>query len=95
VGNSGSLLEHELGAEIDAHEMVYRFNQAPTGGFAKHVGKRTDFESLNAHHAQVIVKEPTRGGTGAANETAPQGAGRRNKDAWLWREPDPWWGCTR
>ena len=50
-----------MGKEIDAHEMVYRFNQAPTGGFVKHVGRRTDFESLNAHHAQVIVKEPTRG----------------------------------
>lgn len=86
VGNSGSLLEHALGTEIDAHEMVYRFNQAPTHGFVKHVGKRTDFESLNAHHAQVIAKEPPR------DNATTVGRGRRDKkDGWLWRQPNPWY----
>lgn len=32
VGNSGLLLSFELGPEIDAHDMVMRFNLAPTNG---------------------------------------------------------------
>jgi hypothetical protein len=62
----------KLGAEIDAHEMVYRFNQAPTAGFVARVGRRTDFESLNAHHAQVISREAPR------NASEGGGAGRRS-----------------
>ena len=33
VGNSGSVLLQELGEEIDAHDMVMRFNGAPTLGY--------------------------------------------------------------
>jgi hypothetical protein len=41
---SGSLLfaEHELGLSIDAHNIVVRVNDAPTVGFERFVGSRTD-----------------------------------------------------
>jgi hypothetical protein len=42
VGSSAALLTRSLGAEIDAHAMVIRVNTAPTAGFERHVGHRTD-----------------------------------------------------
>ena len=54
VGNSGTALFEQLGREIDAHQMVYRFNQAPTHGFEAHVGRKTTFESLNAKFAHQV-----------------------------------------
>jgi len=47
VGNSGILLMHRHGAEIDAHDAVFRFNGAPTRGLEAHVGGRTDFRITN------------------------------------------------
>ncbi|CAI5975757.1 unnamed protein product, partial [Closterium sp. NIES-64] len=41
VGNSGALLLREDGEEIDKHDMVLRFNTAPTKGYEKQVGKKT------------------------------------------------------
>lgn len=43
VSSSGAQLSHFFGAEIDAHDVVFRFNDAPTRGFEKHVGHRTSF----------------------------------------------------
>ncbi|GJP45229.1 hypothetical protein CLOM_g4646 [Closterium sp. NIES-68] len=43
VGNSGSLLLREDGEEIDKHDMVMRFNTAPTKGYERQVGKKTTF----------------------------------------------------
>lgn len=40
VGSSGILASYEQGAAIDAHEAVVRFNNAPTVGFQKSVGRR-------------------------------------------------------
>ena len=54
VGNSGSLLRQERGHEIDAHEMVYRFNQAPLKGYEKHVGSRCTHESLNGYWVKQV-----------------------------------------
>lgn len=48
VGNSGSLLLGEYGEEIDAADVVFRVNQAPTQRYAKHTGTKTDFRLLNA-----------------------------------------------
>ncbi|CAI7884287.1 unnamed protein product, partial [Closterium sp. NIES-54] len=39
VGNSGALLLREDGEEIDKHDMVLRFNTAPTKGYEKQVWK--------------------------------------------------------
>eukprot|EP00899_Mesostigma_viride_P016238 jgi/Mesvir1/24615/Mv21930-RA.1 len=47
VGNSDSLLKTELGAEIDAHSAVIRFNDAPTRQLAAHVGGKTTLRIQN------------------------------------------------
>ncbi|OEL36464.1 Sialyltransferase-like protein 5 [Dichanthelium oligosanthes] len=44
VGNSGDLLKTEFGQEIDAHDAVFRDNEAPVNQkYAKHVGLKRDF----------------------------------------------------
>ncbi|KAJ3675621.1 hypothetical protein LUZ60_004663 [Juncus effusus] len=44
VGNSGDLLKTEFGEEIDAHDAVFRDNEAPVNQkYAKHVGLKRDF----------------------------------------------------
>lgn len=60
VGNSGTLKLSNFGSEIDGHEMVYRFNQAPTVGYESHVGSQTTFESLNAKHAHNLLRQDTK-----------------------------------
>jgi hypothetical protein len=39
VSGSSRLLQHEKGAEIDSHNTVIRFNNNPTKGYEKHVGR--------------------------------------------------------
>eukprot|EP00899_Mesostigma_viride_P024105 jgi/Mesvir1/487/Mv11359-RA.1 len=52
VGNSGILTKFALGREIDAHDLVIRFNVAPTDeSVEKFVGKRTHLRLLNTFHA--------------------------------------------
>jgi hypothetical protein len=41
IGNSGILLESELGSEIDSHDFIIRFAQGRVKGFETHVGSRT------------------------------------------------------
>jgi hypothetical protein len=48
VGNSGVMLVAKQGAAIDAHDMVFRFNGAPTRGLEEYVGSRTDFRLVNS-----------------------------------------------
>ncbi|XRA98165.1 alpha-N-acetyl-neuraminate alpha-2,8-sialyltransferase [Pycnococcus provasolii] len=59
VGNSGTLryAKPAFGAEIEQHDMVYRFNQAPTHDFSTWVGNRTTYESLNAKFAHSLAKD--------------------------------------
>ena len=47
VGNSGTLLESEMGAEIDGHDTVIRFNGGVTEGYEQFVGTKTTFRILN------------------------------------------------
>eukprot|EP00971_Amphidinium_carterae_P259978 5158196-Amphidinium_carterae.1 len=48
VSNSGVLLNHKHGAEIDSAELVIRFNDAVTGGeLVDYVGEKDDVRILN------------------------------------------------
>ena len=47
VGNSGHLLGSSYGVAIDAHDVVFRINQAPTLKYEKFVGKKTTHRLLN------------------------------------------------
>ena len=48
VSSSGALAASHHGAEIDAHDAVFRFNSAPTAGFQEQVGSKTTFRILNS-----------------------------------------------
>ena len=58
VSNSGRLLKHENGEEIDKAQAVFRINYPPTEGYEKHVGSRTTFDIVNGHHAQRLGLVP-------------------------------------
>ena len=50
VGSSGNMLNYENGREIDKHDLVFRFNSAPTKGFEKHVGRKTTHRLTNSRN---------------------------------------------
>lgn len=56
IGNSGSILKKQYGSLIDSHETIVRFNEAPTFGFQKHVGSRTDLRFIAYHGADYSLK---------------------------------------
>ncbi|KAM3966552.1 beta-galactoside-a-2,6-sialyltransferase [Aphomia sociella] len=53
VTSAGALLGSRLGEFIDSHDMVLRFNNAPTVNFTDDVGTKTTFRILNS---QVVTK---------------------------------------
>lgn len=53
IASAGSLKNSNLGARIDSHDLVLRFNHAPTEGFEKDVGRKTTIRIVNS---QVITK---------------------------------------
>ena len=57
LGNSGQLLGKERGREIDAHDVVYRFNQAPVKGYEQFVGSRSTHESLNGYWVKQLLDD--------------------------------------
>lgn len=59
VSNSGALLVHDHGQEIDTHDIVWRFNDAPTEGFESHVGKKhgVRYAGYEGHIAHVSQGE--------------------------------------
>ena len=56
VGSSGSLLEAEFGREIDAQDVVIRFNNAPSEAYESFVGSRTDVRILNSHAIWLLFE---------------------------------------
>eukprot|EP00245_Coleochaete_scutata_P016477 TRINITY_DN770_c0_g1_i1.p1 TRINITY_DN770_c0_g1~~TRINITY_DN770_c0_g1_i1.p1 ORF type:complete len:544 (-),score=72.70 TRINITY_DN770_c0_g1_i1:685-2316(-) len=50
VGSSGILLSHKDGPAIDSHDLVFRFNSAPTRGFEEQVGARTTHRITNTRN---------------------------------------------
>nr|AAY26387.1 alpha 2,6 sialyltransferase [Anopheles albimanus] len=53
VASAGSLKRSRLGPFIDGHDIVMRFNHAPTEGFEADVGAKTTIRVLNS---QVVTK---------------------------------------
>ncbi|XP_047035147.1 beta-galactoside alpha-2,6-sialyltransferase 2 [Helicoverpa zea] len=53
VTSAGALLGSDLGEFIDSHDMVLRFNNAPTENYTESVGSKTTFRVLNS---QVVSK---------------------------------------
>ena len=56
VGNSGVVLLAENGAEIDAHDAVFRINMAPVRGYEAYVGKKTTFDIVNSHNIRELLQ---------------------------------------
>jgi hypothetical protein len=50
VGSSGSMSGKKQGDWIDAHDAVFRMNQAPTAGFQADVGRKTTVRVCNVHN---------------------------------------------
>jgi hypothetical protein len=46
VGSAPNLTSAQLGAQIDAHDVVIRSNFAPTAGYEAHVGSRTEMRVM-------------------------------------------------
>ncbi|XP_072936076.1 beta-galactoside alpha-2,6-sialyltransferase 2 [Epargyreus clarus] len=53
VTSAGALLGSRLGEFIDSHDMVLRFNNAPTENYTDDIGSKTTFRILNS---QVVTK---------------------------------------
>ncbi|XP_058066205.1 beta-galactoside alpha-2,6-sialyltransferase 2, partial [Anopheles bellator] len=53
VASAGSLKRSQLGPFIDGHDIVMRFNHAPTDGFEADVGSKTTIRVVNS---QVVTK---------------------------------------
>ncbi|MCO5599019.1 hypothetical protein L7F22_053118 [Adiantum nelumboides] len=57
VGNSGTLLKAQYGASIDAHEAVFRLNNARIAGLEQHVGSKTTLAFINSNVLQACAGE--------------------------------------
>jgi hypothetical protein len=62
VGSSGSLLSGRFGPEIDAHEAIIRFNNAPVVGFEQLVGSRTTIRFVNSQAILALLGQCTPSG---------------------------------
>ncbi|XP_075265614.1 alpha-2,8-sialyltransferase 8B-like [Convolutriloba macropyga] len=61
IGNSGELLQGQLGVEIDSHDAVIRLNAAPTKGYETYVGNKTTYGFINhAHFKKLATGDATK-----------------------------------
>lgn len=60
VGNSGILRQRRDGALVDAHDLVFRVNHAPTTGYEPHVGNKTDYHVSASHWMREKKEHPSR-----------------------------------
>ena len=56
VGNAGSLLAGGFASEIDQHDVILRFNGAPTSTFEGSVGGKTTHDVLNFENIRALAK---------------------------------------
>jgi len=56
VGNAGSLIEGGFAGDIDGHDLVLRFNGAPTSTFEGSVGSKTTHDVLNFENIRALAK---------------------------------------
>mmetsp|Transcript_17378 Transcript_17378/g.40541 ORF Transcript_17378/g.40541 Transcript_17378/m.40541 type:complete len:340 (-) Transcript_17378:36-1055(-) len=64
VSNSGALLKHKHGAEIDAADVVFRFTDGPSGGeFEEIVGARDDFRFVSYGVMESLMRQVYESGT--------------------------------
>ena len=56
VASSGLLLYDRFGEEIDRHNFVVRFNNAPTSGFEPVVGSKTSLRLLNSQAMLALLR---------------------------------------
>jgi hypothetical protein len=70
VGNSRSITQSDFhGAAIDAHDVVFRVNLAPTRLFEPYVGNKTTYRVLDAETVKVGKAPPTQVDGAASLET--------------------------
>ena len=56
IGNSGNLLDQELGEKIDSCDIVIRIQRFKIEGFEKHVGSKTSIISLGWRGVEKSIK---------------------------------------
>lgn len=57
VGNGPSLLEREMGNEIDEYDIVIRFNKYKTEGYEVQVGQKIDIWCLDTQHFKELFNK--------------------------------------
>eukprot|EP00873_Tetraselmis_striata_P001129 jgi/Tetstr1/421393/TSEL_001161.t1 len=73
VGSSSGLLKASHGREIDKHDVVFRFGQAPAGEpYADHVGSTTHFRILGNTAFKTMSHAVQMQQTGEQHEVAPE-----------------------
>uniref|UniRef100_A0A671QMH5 alpha-N-acetylneuraminyl-2,3-beta-galactosyl-1,3-N-acetylgalactosaminide6-alpha-sialyltransferase n=1 Tax=Sinocyclocheilus anshuiensis TaxID=1608454 RepID=A0A671QMH5_9TELE len=58
VSSSGQMLGCEAGAEIDQSSCIWRMNNAPTRGFERDVGHRTDLRVVSHTSVPLLIQKP-------------------------------------
>ena len=71
VGNSPLVLTQNAGRAIDRHDVVIRFNFAPTRGFERHVGAKTSVRFMGKSWVWSEPPDAAAGGAGDITSTHP------------------------